>query len=162
VEENESVYIELAEALELYAAIIGGTTGQAADQLRDQAGLESALGRPRNYAHYQEADLALQAAALAHGVAESQAFIDGNKRLALVSMLTFLEVNGVIAAPRITPRAVRPVVTTRIHGVPSTAVANTPGLSMTENLRRLIGCAYTSRSCTLSLCAICERLNCEP
>lgn len=94
MEENEPVYIELADALEFYAAIIGGTIGQAADQLRDQAGLESALGRPRNYAHYQEADLALQAAALAHGIAESQAFIDGNKRLALVSMLTFLEVNG--------------------------------------------------------------------
>jgi len=94
VEANEPVYIELADALELYAAIIGGTTGQAADQLRDQAGLESALGRPRNYAHYQEADLALQATALAHGIAESQTFIDGNKRLALVSMLTFLEVNG--------------------------------------------------------------------
>lgn len=94
MEENEPVYIELADALEFYAAIIGGTTGQAADQLRDQAGLESALGRPRNYAHYQEADLALQAAAVAHGVAESQAFIDGNKRLALVAMLTFLEVNG--------------------------------------------------------------------
>ena len=94
MEENEPVYIELADALELYAAMIGGTTGQAADQLRDQAGLESALGRPRNYAHYQEADLALQATALAHGIAESQTFIDGNKRLALVSMLTFLEVNG--------------------------------------------------------------------
>ncbi|MGE5281861.1 MAG: type II toxin-antitoxin system death-on-curing family toxin [Chloroflexota bacterium] len=94
MEENEPVYIELADALELYAAIIGGTTGQAADQLRDQAGLESALGRPRNYAHYQKADLALQATALAHGIAESQTFIDGNKRLALVSMLTFLEVNG--------------------------------------------------------------------
>ena len=92
--ESEQVYIELADALELYAAIIGGTVGQAADQLRDQAGLESALGRPRNYAHYQEADLALQAAALAHGIAEGQAFIDGNKRLALVSMLTYLEVNG--------------------------------------------------------------------
>lgn len=94
MEENEPVYIELADALELYAAIIGGTTGQAVDQLRDRAGLESALGRPRNYAHYQEADLALQATALAHGIAESQTFIDGNKRLALVSMLTFLEVNG--------------------------------------------------------------------
>lgn len=31
---------------------------------------------------------------LAHGIAESQTFIDGNKRLALVAMLTFLEVNG--------------------------------------------------------------------
>ena len=94
MEENEPIYIELADALEFYAAIIGGTTGQAADQLRDQAGLESALGRPRNYTYYQEADLALQAAALAHGIAQSQAFFDGNKRLALVSMLTFLEVNG--------------------------------------------------------------------
>jgi death-on-curing protein len=31
---------------------------------------------------------------LAHGIAEGQLFIDGNKRTALVAMLTFLEVNG--------------------------------------------------------------------
>jgi len=31
-------------------------------------------------------------AVLAHGIAESQTCIDGNKRLALVAMLTFLEV----------------------------------------------------------------------
>ena len=31
---------------------------------------------------------------LAHGIAESQLFLDGNKRLALVAMLTFLEANG--------------------------------------------------------------------
>jgi death-on-curing protein len=36
----------------------------------------------------------MQAAVLAHGIAESQTFIDGNKRLALVAMLTFLEING--------------------------------------------------------------------
>jgi len=40
------------------------------------------------------------AAALAHGIAESQTFIDANKRLALVAMLTFLEINGfTVAAP---------------------------------------------------------------
>jgi prophage maintenance system killer protein len=38
--------------------------------------------KPRGYAAYEDADLALQAAALAHGIAESQAFIDANKRLA--------------------------------------------------------------------------------
>ena len=92
--EGEPVYLEFTDALELYAAIIGGTVTQAADQLRNRTGLESALGRPRSYAHYDDADLALQAAVLAHGVAESQTFIDGNKRLALVAMLTFLEVNG--------------------------------------------------------------------
>lgn len=56
--------------------------------------MEGALARPATYAHYQNADLALQAAVLAHGIAEGQFFIDGNKRLALVAMLTFLEVNG--------------------------------------------------------------------
>jgi death-on-curing protein len=49
---------------------------------------------PKTYAHYQDADLALQAAVLAHGIAEGQQFIDGNKRTALIAMLAFLEVNG--------------------------------------------------------------------
>jgi len=92
--ENEAVYLDFADALELYAAIVGVTPDQAAGQLRDRADLESTLGRPLNYARYEQADLALQAAALAHGIAESQTFIDGNKRLALVAMLTFLELNG--------------------------------------------------------------------
>ena len=92
--ESEPAYLDFADALELYAAVIGGTTEQAANRLRDRPGLESALGRPRNYALYEDADLALQAAALAHGIDESQTFADANKRLALVAMLTFLEVNG--------------------------------------------------------------------
>jgi death-on-curing protein len=87
-------YLELEDALELYAAIIGGTAAQAEDHLRNRSGLESALARPETYAHYEDADLALQAAVLAHGLAESQCFIDGNKRLALVAMLTFFDVNG--------------------------------------------------------------------
>lgn len=87
-------YLELDDALELYAAIIGGTGEQAGDHLRNRSGLESALARPETYAHYEDADLAVQAAVLAHGIAESQCFIDGNKRLALVAMLTFLELNG--------------------------------------------------------------------
>lgn len=43
--EGEPVYLEFADALELYAAIIGGTVAQAGDQLRGRGGLESALGR---------------------------------------------------------------------------------------------------------------------
>lgn len=92
--ESEAVYLDFADALELYAAIMGATAEQAADQLRDRPGLESALRRPLNYALYEQADFALQGSALAHGIAEGQTFIDGNKRLALVAMLTFLEVNG--------------------------------------------------------------------
>jgi death-on-curing protein len=90
----EPVYLKLGDVLELYGLIIGGTAAEAGNQLRNHDGLESALARPETYAHYQDADLALQAAVLAHGIAEGQQFIDGNKRTALVAMLTFLEVNG--------------------------------------------------------------------
>lgn len=62
--------------------------------MRDRLALEGALTRPRIYAHYEQADLALQAAVLAHGVAETQPFVDGNKRTALAAMLTFIAVNG--------------------------------------------------------------------
>ncbi len=55
---SEAIYLELADALGLYAAIISGTPAQAADQLRDQGGLEGALGRPLSYAHYANADIA--------------------------------------------------------------------------------------------------------
>lgn len=92
--ESEPIYLELVDAVELYGLIIGASAVQAADQLRDPAGLESALARPQMYAQYEGADLALRASVLAHGIAESQTFVDGNKRLALVAMLTFLAVNG--------------------------------------------------------------------
>lgn len=93
-EDLEPVYLTLEDALELYAAIIDGSPTQARDQLRSRAGLKGALERPASHAHYESADLALQAAVLAHGIAEGQSFVDGNKRLALVAMLTFLDVNG--------------------------------------------------------------------
>jgi len=92
--EFEPVYLTLADVLELHALIIGATAAEAADQLRNRAGLESAIARPETYAHYQDADLALQGAVLAHGIAEGQYFIDGNKRTALIAMLVFLEING--------------------------------------------------------------------
>jgi death on curing protein len=93
--EGELVYLTLTDVLGLHGLIIGASAHEAADQLRNQPGLESALARPAAYAHYESADLALQAAALAHGIAEGQQFIDGNKRTALVAMLTFLEINGI-------------------------------------------------------------------
>ncbi len=93
-EPDELVYLSFDGALEIFATIVGGTAAQAADQLRSRDALEGALGRPQSYAHYEQADLALQAAVLAQGIAEAQAFVDGNKRTALVSMLTFLEING--------------------------------------------------------------------
>jgi hypothetical protein len=63
------LYLTVADVLELHALIIGATAAEAAHQLRNRSGLESALARPETYAHYQGADVALQAAVLAHGIA---------------------------------------------------------------------------------------------
>lgn len=94
VEGEEFVYLELEDALEIYGAIIGCTAAQARGHLRSRDALEGALSRPISYAHYEQADLAVQGTVLAHGIAETQPFIDANKRTALVAMLTFFELNG--------------------------------------------------------------------
>jgi prophage maintenance system killer protein len=87
-DEGDFVYLGVDDALEIYAAIVGLTVTQAADHLRSRDALEGALGRPAAYAHYQEADLALPAAVLAHRIAETQPFVDGNKREALIALIT--------------------------------------------------------------------------
>jgi death-on-curing protein len=88
------LYLEIADVLGLYAEIFGLDDRGALDRLRNEDGLRSALDRPRNYAHYHKADVALQAAVLAHGIPEGQHFLEGNKRTALVAARTFLAING--------------------------------------------------------------------
>lgn len=63
--------------------------------LRDQGALESALGSPRNQWAYEDCDLPRLAAAYAFGIAKNHAFVDGNKRTALLAIVTFLGLNGV-------------------------------------------------------------------
>ena len=67
----------------------GGAAG-----LRDRGISESALARPQNLAFYGEPDVAKLAAAYGFGLATNHAFIDGNKRVALVAMESFLLLNG--------------------------------------------------------------------
>ena len=68
----------------------GGMTG-----LRDESLLLSALARPQNLAAYATPDIADLAASYAVGIARNHAFIDGNKRTALVVAAgVFLPLNG--------------------------------------------------------------------
>lgn len=87
------VYLELNDVLQIHADLFGITDQQAADHLRNADGLHSVLARPRQYAYYQEADLALQGAVVSHGIAEGQLFVDGNKRTAAACLLAFLADN---------------------------------------------------------------------
>ncbi len=61
---------------------------------RDQGLLESAMARPRHLATYGEPDAADLAAAYAFGIARNHAFVDGNKRTALLAAYMFLQLNG--------------------------------------------------------------------
>ncbi|MCC6918240.1 MAG: type II toxin-antitoxin system death-on-curing family toxin [Alphaproteobacteria bacterium] len=68
----------------------GGARG-----LRDEGLLESALGRPQNlYAYEGVTEIARLAAAYGFGIAKNHPFIDGNKRAALIALMTFVELNG--------------------------------------------------------------------
>jgi len=67
----------------------GGASG-----IRDMGLFESALARPQNLAVYGEPDAAALAASYAYGLAKNHAFVDGNKRTALVALEYFLALNG--------------------------------------------------------------------
>lgn len=63
--------------------------------LRDKSLLLSALARPQNLAAYGTPDVAELAASYVMGIARNHAFIDGNKRTALVVAAgVFLPLNG--------------------------------------------------------------------
>ena len=79
--------VEVLQRLQIDA--FGGLHG-----IRDEGALESALARPVNMAAYGEDDLIVLAAAYLFGLAKNHAFLDGNKRIAIVTAGVFLESNG--------------------------------------------------------------------
>ena len=67
----------------------GGASG-----LRDEGLLQNALQRPVNKWQYENADTFECAAAYAFGISKAHDFVDGNKRTAFVTSVTFLRLNG--------------------------------------------------------------------
>jgi death-on-curing protein len=68
----------------------GGSSG-----IRDEHLLDSALAKPHNVFAYEDAPSIFRlAASYAFGLARNRAFVDGNKRIALVISVLFLNLNG--------------------------------------------------------------------
>lgn len=91
---NEPTWIEIEEARvihQMQLAEHGGATG-----IRDQDLFESDMERPRNLFAYSDPPVTVfhLAASYAYGLAKNQAFVDGNKRTALVVCFSFLRQNG--------------------------------------------------------------------
>ena len=89
---TEPVWVPLRAVLAIHDRQIarhGGAPG-----LRDAALLEVGCARAMKAAADGDASLAEIAAAYAFGIARAHAFVDGNKRTAVVTALTFLRLNG--------------------------------------------------------------------
>lgn len=112
------VWLTFPQVLVLHAEslrLFGGAPG-----LRDQGLLEGALARPQTRLGYiPDASVFELAASLGHGVAKAHAFVDGNKRTALLAMQTFLFLNGY----RLHPNPVD--VVTTVEGVAAGRVSET-------------------------------------
>jgi death-on-curing protein len=65
-----------------------------AEGLRNEALLQSALGRPLNHFAYESTDIVELAAKYTAGIVQNHPFVDGNKRTGFVTGVLFLELNG--------------------------------------------------------------------
>jgi death-on-curing protein len=96
-EAAEPLWLTYEQAIAIHSSQLrrfGGAAG-----LRDEGMLRSALERPINKWRYEQAPLAELASAYAFGLAKNHAFVDGNKRIAFMVMMTFLRKNRVPFAP---------------------------------------------------------------
>jgi death-on-curing protein len=90
---NEPLWVSKKAVLAIHSAQLAEHGGS--DGIRDETLLDSALAKPRNvFAHADQPDIFRLAASYAFGIARNHAFVDGNKRTALVVSLTFLSRNG--------------------------------------------------------------------
>jgi len=82
--------------IELHSELISSTGGSMG--IRDIGLLESAVNAP--FSSFDSnpfyPTIETKAARLAFGIIKNHPFIDGNKRCGLLSMLVFLEINGIL------------------------------------------------------------------
>jgi death on curing protein len=62
----------------------------------NEEALESTLYKPRNlYQYGDDVTLHALAASYGYGLVKNHCFVDGNKRIALIAVYTFLSINGI-------------------------------------------------------------------
>ena len=87
------IYLTLEQLVELHALVIAETGGS--NGLRDLGRLQAVVATQSQNVFGEELYLSLheKAAALVRGIVADHPFVDGNKRTAMLSGITFLSVN---------------------------------------------------------------------
>jgi death on curing protein len=90
---NPTQYLSLADVIAIHESAMR-RLGDEPKPLRDEGSLESAVMRPQMAAYYEGADVVRRAALSGVGISQAQAFLDGNKRTAYLTLNAFLRMNG--------------------------------------------------------------------
>jgi death-on-curing protein len=93
-EKPELRFFSTEEVIQLHKIAL--EYGDGTPGLRDPGQLDSAVHAPWNRYLYTECSVHEIAAAYAFGLAQSQTFLDGNKRVGVLAAITFLEIHGYV------------------------------------------------------------------
>jgi death on curing protein len=90
----EPCWLDIHDVCAIHGEIIAESGG--AEGILNKGALESTLSKPKNLYHYAD-DVTLYklAASYGYGLVKNHCFVDGNKRIALIAVYTFLSVNGI-------------------------------------------------------------------
>ena len=90
----EPIWLNERDIRAIHGEIIAESGGYAG--VLNEGALESTLNKPQNLAGYDpDATIYNLAAAYGYGLVKNHCFIDGNKRIALIAVYTFLQINGI-------------------------------------------------------------------
>jgi death-on-curing protein len=87
-------WLDIHDVCAIHGEILAESGG--ASGILNKGALESTLNKPINFYHYGD-DITLYklAAFYGYGLVKNHCFVDGNKRIALIAVYTFLSVNGI-------------------------------------------------------------------
>jgi death on curing protein len=89
----EPLWLESRDVCAIQGEILAESGG--ASGILSKGALESTLNKPKNLYHYgDDATLYELAASYGYGLVKNHCFVDGNKRIALIAVYTFLSING--------------------------------------------------------------------
>jgi death on curing protein len=98
---NAPLWLELGDVSAIHDEIIAESGGSPG--ILNEGALDSTLNKPKNvFAYGDDVTIYVLAASYGYGLIKNHCFVDGNKRIALIVVYTFLAINGVeLTAPEL-------------------------------------------------------------